>query len=85
MRRNREDLTWKAFTKLWNTLVDLGEPGITILKTWIAKDLLRQLLALAGTHPDRSLISHRPTKFYTWCADAGIAELERLADTISTW
>jgi transposase len=85
LRRNREDLSPKAFAKLWNTLVDLGEPGITILKTWIAKDLLRRLLALAGTHPDRSVISHRLTKFYAWCADAGIAELERLADTISTW
>jgi transposase len=85
LHRNKEHLTPKAFAKLWNTLIDLGNPGITILKAWIAKDLLRQLLALTGTHPDRSMISHRLTRFYTWCADAGIPELERLATTISTW
>jgi transposase len=85
LHRTKEHLTQKAFTKLWNTLIDLGDPGITILKAWIAKDKLRHLLALAGTHPDRSLISHRLTRFYTWCADAGIPELERLATTISTW
>ena len=83
--RNREALSPKAFAKLWNTLVELGEPGATILKAWIAKDKLRQLLALAGTHPARSVISHRLYRFYTWCADAGIPELARLADTISTW
>lgn len=85
LRRNREDLTGKAFAKLWNTLVELGEPGVTILKAWIAKDLLRRLLALARTHPDRSVISHRLYRFYTWCADAAVPELERLATTISTW
>ena len=85
LHRNKENLTPKAFEKLWNTLIDLGDPGISILKAWIAKDLLRRVLVLAGTHPDRSLISHRLTKFYTWCADAGIPELERLATTISTW
>jgi transposase len=53
LRRNREDLTPKAFAKLWNTLIDLGEPGETILKAWIAKDKLRRLLALAGTGCDR--------------------------------
>jgi transposase len=88
LRRNREDLSGRAFAKLWNTLVDLGEPGLTILKTWIAKEELRRLLALAGTATsgvDRSVISHRLYRFYTWCADAGIPELERLAGTIQTW
>ena len=85
LRRNREDLTSRAFAKLWNTLVDLGEPGLTILKTWIAKEELRRLLSLAGTCPDRSVISHRLYRFFTWCADAGIPELERLATTIETW
>jgi hypothetical protein len=88
LRRNREDLSDKAFAKLWNTLVDLGEPGLTILKTWIAKEELRRMLALAGTatnRADRSVISHRLYRFYTWCADAGVPELERLATTIQTW
>jgi transposase len=85
LRRNREDLSPRAFAKLWNTLVDLGEPGLTILKTWIAKEELRRLLALAGTGADRSVISHRLYRFYTWCADAAVPELERLAGTIQTW
>jgi transposase len=85
LRRNREDLSDTAFAKLWNTLVDLGGPGLTILKTWIAKEELRRLLALAGTGADRSVISHRLYRFYTWCADAAVPELERLARTIQTW
>ena len=85
LRRNREDLAPRALEKLWNTLIDLGEPGQTILSAWIAKEELRSLLALAGTHPDRSVISHRLTQFYTWCADANIPELHRLATTIDTW
>jgi transposase len=85
LRRNREDLSDRAFAKLWNTLVDLGAPGLTILKTWIAKEELRRLLALAGTGADRSVISHRLYRFYTWCADAAVPELERLASTIQTW
>ena len=85
LRRNREDLSDTAFAKLWNTLVDLEGPGLTILKTWIAKEELRRLLALAGTGADRSVISHRLYRFYTWCADAAVPELERLARTIQTW
>ena len=85
LRRNREDLSDTAFAKLWNTLVDLGGPGLTILKTWIAKEELRRLLALAGTGADRSVISHRLYRFYIWCADAAVPELERLARTIQTW
>jgi hypothetical protein len=78
LRRNHEDLSGKAFAKLWNTLVDLGEPGLLILKAWIAKEELRRLLALAGTGCDRNVIAHRLYRFYTWCADAGVDELERL-------
>ena len=76
LRRNREDLSDTAFAKLWNTLVDLEGPGLTILKTWIAKEELRRLLALAGTGADRSVISHRLYRFYTWCADAAVPELD---------
>jgi transposase len=85
LRRNRENLTDHQLAKLWNTLIDLGEPGQTILAAWIAKEELRALLALARTHPDRTMIAHRLTRFYTWCADAAIPELERLATTVSTW
>ncbi|WP_235463181.1 MULTISPECIES: transposase [Frankia] len=85
LTRNRENLTDRQLTKLWNTLIDLGEPGQTILTAWIAKEELRALLALARTHPARTVIAYRLTRFYTWCADAAVPELERLATTISTW
>uniref|UniRef100_UPI001EF6785E transposase n=1 Tax=Frankia sp. CiP3 TaxID=2880971 RepID=UPI001EF6785E len=85
LRRNRENLTDHQLAKLWNTLVDLGEPGQTILAAWIGKEELRALLALARTHPDRTTIAHRLTRFYTWCANTAIPELERLATTVSTW
>jgi hypothetical protein len=85
LRRNRENLTGRQLAKLWNTLVDLSESGQTILAAWIAKEELRALLALAGTHPDRTVIAHRLPRFYTWCADAAVPELERLATTVSTW
>jgi len=55
------------------------------LRARIAKDLLRQVLAMAGTHPNRSTISRRLYRFYTWCADSGIPEVVRLAATIETW
>jgi len=84
LRRNYENLTAKAFAKLWNTLVDLGPPGVTILTAWIAKEELRALLALAGTGPDPR-ISHRLTRFFTWCADSAIPELHRMAATIERW
>jgi len=85
LRANRENLSARAFAKLWNTLIDLGAPGLTILKAWIAKEELRRLLALARTNANPSTISHRLYRFYTWCADAGIPDLERLATTINTW
>jgi transposase len=83
--RNREDLSARRLAKLWNTLVDLGTPGVEILTAWIAKEELRTLLALARTRPARTVIAHRLTRFYTWCAESGIAEIERLATTIEVW
>ena len=65
--------------------MDLSESGQTILAAWIAKEELRALLALAGTHPDRTVIAHRLTRFYTWRASAAVPELQRLATTVSTW
>jgi transposase len=83
--RNREDLSDAQLADMWNRLIDLGEPGEQILTAWIAKENLRELLALARTHPDRHQISQRQWAFYQWCADADIPELHRLAATIDTW
>ena len=43
------------------------------------------MLALARTHPDRSVIADRLFRFYDRCAASGLPELERLAGTIETW
>jgi len=47
--------------------------------------MLRRLLALAGTDPDRSLIWRHLTDFYTHCADSEIHQLRRLAWTVNAW
>jgi len=59
LTRNREDLSERRFTRMWNTLIDLGRPGEDILAAYIAKENLRELLALARTGPDRHRISQR--------------------------
>jgi hypothetical protein len=38
LRCNREVFTEAVFAKQWNTLIDLGGPGVTIPCTWIGKD-----------------------------------------------
>ncbi|OLT02907.1 hypothetical protein BJF90_28585 [Pseudonocardia sp. CNS-004] len=83
--RNREELTVEKLTDTWNRLIDLGKPGEQILTAWIAKETLRDLLALARTHPPHHQISQRLWAFYRWCADADIPELHRLAVTIEAW
>jgi transposase len=85
LTRNRENLSERRFARMWNTLVELGKPGEDILAAYIAKENLRELLALARTGADRHRISQRLYAFYHWCAHAGIAELERLATTIERW
>lgn len=66
-------------------LADLDRIGPPILAAWLAKEELRHLLALARTGADRHLISQRLYRFYTVCADGGVAEVERLARTVQAW
>jgi len=84
--RAREHLSDRAFTKMWNGLVD-GDPSGQILAAWIAKEELRALLATAKRGGQRHDIAHRLTRFYAWCAGPGqtIPELQRLATTIDAW
>ncbi len=84
LMRGKERLSPKAFTKMWNELVD-NDPSGQILCAWIAKEELRKLFALAKTGDSRHDIAHQLFRFHTWCADADIPELERLAKTIDTW
>jgi len=80
-----EHLTTRSFTKMWNALADTGDPGLEVLHAYTVKEDLRSLLALAGTTPDRELISHRLWRFYDNAAASVSPEIHRLATTIETW
>jgi transposase len=59
--------------------------GAPILEAWNVKEGLMDLLALNGTHPDRTKISALLTRFYENAAACGLPEMRRLAGTVSTW
>ena len=79
-----ERLTPDAFTRLWNALIDAGEPGIEILHAYTVKEELRRLLALPPG-ADREVISHRLWRFYSQAAASESPEVHRLAETIEAW
>jgi transposase len=76
--------TSEAFTRMWNALLDAGEPGLEVLHAYTVKEQLRALLALPTT-ADRELINHRLWKFYEQAAASDLPEAHRLAETIETW
>jgi len=80
-----EHLRTETFVKMWNALIDTGAPGLEILGAYIVKEDLRALLALAGTHPDRRVISGRLYTFYNHAAASSAPEVHRLATTVDTW
>jgi transposase len=80
-----ERLTPQAFARLWNSLVDAGDPGLEILHAYTVKEDLRSLLALAGTDPDRAQIRDRLWRFYTRAAASSAPEVHHLAATIEAW
>lgn len=80
----RERLSDKAFTTMWNSLID-ADPSAQILTAWIAKEELRKLLSLARTGASPDQIRARLYTFYHWCAHADIDELNTLATTVETW
>jgi hypothetical protein len=61
----------------------LGPAAVSIAA--IAKEEPRQRLAAARDRADNAEIRTRLYRFYSWCADAKIPELTRLATTIETW
>jgi transposase len=83
--RNREDLTDEQFATMWNTLLGEGKIGQRLLTAWIAKENLRNLLALARTSADHHQVGHARWKFLTWCADSDIPEVRQLATTVNRW
>jgi transposase len=82
--RARERMSEQSFAKMWNDIVG-SEPTGQLLAAWIAKELLRDLLALAHTNPTRHQIGNRLFTFYDWCARADVPEVTILAETISKW
>jgi Transposase and inactivated derivatives len=82
--RGRERLSQAALARMWNGCVD-HDPSGQILSAWIAKEELRALCAVAARGGHRHDIRDRLWRFYRWCADADIAELTTLAETIETW
>ena len=80
-----ERLDPAAFAKVWNALVDAGDPGIEILHAYTVKENLRHLLALSGTNPERSLIRDRLWALYEQAATSTSPEVHRFAATVEQW
>jgi len=82
--RGRERLSDQAYERMRDEILAREHTG-ELLATWIAKEELRYLLALARTRPPRSEISSRLFAFYDWCARADVPEVTTLAKTIEAW
>jgi transposase len=90
LMRNVEDLAPTPLAKMWDTLLDAGQPGERILAAYIAKEKIRAVLALSPGHtgitPTDSQIRHRLNDFFTWCATFDdIPEILTFAETVSRW
>jgi transposase len=90
LMRNFEDLTEDARAKLWRLLAEAGASGQTIKAAYVAKELIREVLALSPTRtaitPAHSQIRHRLHAFFSWCAIFDdIPELVTFAKTIDKW
>jgi transposase len=82
--RGAERLTDTQRTRLVAAL-DAADPAGDILAAWIAKELLRDVLACTETGGLRYMIAATLGRFYTFCAATTIPELHDLAKTIETW
>ena len=82
--RAAESLTDDELAKVQEAM-RRADPSGGLEKCWQGKELLRKLLKLAGTNPDRGRIFNALTAFYLHCADSGVAQLRRLAWTVHAW
>jgi len=62
-----------------------ADPGGDILAAWIAKELVRDVLACAATGGMRYDIAAALYRFYAFCAATKVPEIHDLAQTIETW
>jgi transposase len=65
--------------------LDAADPNGDILAAWIAKELLRDVLACTATGGLRYDIAAALHRFYAFCAATSVPEIHDLAETIETW
>jgi transposase len=65
--------------------LDAADPNGDILAAWIAKELLREVLACIATGGMRYDIAAALYRFYAFCAATSVPEIHDLAETIETW
>ncbi len=82
--RGRERLSDQAYARMWTEILAQEATG-ELLATWIAREELRYLLALARTRAPRSEVSNRLFASCDWCARADVPEVTTLAKTIEAW
>jgi transposase len=89
LMRNLEDLGLDQLGKLWNTLVDHSHLADLHI-AWIAKEHLRDLLALritrSGTKPTEADAQDRWSELMGWCeTNQHIPELVTFTKTLTAW
>ena len=82
--RAAERLTDEQRTTLFDRLTS-ADPNGDIAAAWIAKELLRDVLACTARGGLRYEISRALYEFYAFCAACSVPEIATLAETISTW
>ncbi|MGA9373586.1 MAG: ISL3 family transposase [Mycobacterium sp.] len=82
--RAAERLTADQRTRLFERLTS-ADPNGDIAAAWIAKELLRDVLACTARGGLRYEITAALYAFYTFCAACSVPEIGVLAQTISTW
>jgi transposase len=75
-----ERLTEPGWTRIQAGLA-AGDPEGQVGAGYLAKELLREVYATSSPRVAR----HRLKRFYTYCRDADVVELHRLAATIRRW
>ncbi|AZI58811.1 ISL3 family transposase [Nakamurella antarctica] len=82
--REAERLTAQQRQNLFDKVMDLDVNG-DVAAAWIAKELLRDVLACKDNGGLRYEIWRRLDEFYTFAARCSTPEIHRLATTVDTW
>ena len=79
-RRITDDQRTRLFERL-----TCADPNGDIAAAWIAKELLRDVLACTARGGLRYEITAALYRFYAFCSACSVPEIVRLAETIETW